>query len=828
MPTLLTTSSSALRPSSGLGGDSGIAVAVAAPVASNIKKHASPNQPSITLNFQGVDFCLQPSDRNGEVSYKTCCPTNSKDDGNNNKEEGVIIVSLRSFTGTLVVSQSPDGGKVLIRPVSATPQDVPTTASSTTRHRGSGIATTVVEEPNSPDIATGSAKTSNSNNSKGPKKVSPGQQKLPFGKASAKEKKKVAAAANRQSKTQQQPTTKSVVSNHNKHHHDARKKRSQSFINNSEEGPDDDNDDMATADTPKMSSSTKRTRLGDISNNKTYSLDTTTTAEGETGSGDLIKAVAAAGEDAGAAKNDDVDLMVPCQQPTQEEEDNNELLGHDYLSSVPDFSQTMDSGSTNNTAAAAMTMTSSESDTVVVDDAVVENLHSDSDNKGKRNNVAKSSIKETSVQDILDRVNSSGDSVASTKKDEVEDEDVATHMETEDDRFTQTEETDVVEGATKNDTAQIVEDDMVATTAAAITTTSVSRAHGPPCARWGATMCQIHDDQILVYGGQSYDLEGNACIMEDVHIYDPKTSTWEKPINSRGEKRQWHSSVYIPSRKQIIAFGGETVDPVSAAKGKEKIVISDTLRVLDTDIMLWYPPAATGDVPTGRSGHSSAFFPDSNEMVLFGGVRGSKWLNAVSILNIASWVWTTPKVEGMPPKPRSFHSATVVGNKMVIFGGNNKTSCFNTVHVLESIRRRTGDESPSRGNKVCEWKWSHPSVKGKAPFPRTGHSATLLEDGKTICIYGGWDPNEEDEMSGEENIFKSSYLLDTEEWTWKEGPKAQPMGSGTASHEVQDCGPKRSGHQAVLSSVSGEVLVFGGRIPGEALAGDMQKLCPSV
>jgi Galactose oxidase, central domain len=498
------------------------------------------------------------------------------------------------------------------------------------------------------------------------------------------------------------------------------------------------------------------------------------------------------------------DDMMQCQQPTQDD------LGH---LSMPDLSQTVDSSnSIINDSSAVMAMES---------DAGCEECDDTTNNFAHHH-------KNTSVQEILDRANSSADSVASTKKhdDDEEEEEVATFMEDDDDKE------DQVAAAKNSANGQgnypITTSDLHHLVNNTMTEATNSKGHGPPCARWGATMCKIHDDQILVYGGQSYDLEGNACIMEDVHIYNPKLATWEKPINSRGEKRQWHSSVYIPSRKQIIAFGGETIDPVSAAaKNKEKVVISDTLRVLDTDIMLWYPPAATGDVPTGRSGHSSVFFPETNEMVLFGGVRGSKWLNAVSILDISSWVWTTPKVEGMPPKPRSFHSATAVGNKMVIFGGNNKTSCFNTVHVLESIGRASGDESPGKG-KVCEWKWSHPSVKGKAPFPRTGHSATLLEDGKTICIYGGWDPNEEDEMSGEENIFNSSYLLDTEDWTWRDGPKAQPMGSGTASHVVQDCGSKRCGHQAVLNSDNGEILVFGGRIPGEALAGDMQKLLPSL
>jgi hypothetical protein len=667
-------------------------------------------QTSITLRFHGVDFCLQPSDSNGEVSYKS---TSSNDNG--------LLVSLSSFTGTFLVSQSFNGK------ISILARDDKHVGNESTNET---FATTVEEEPNSPDIAA---------SSKSVKEVSPGQQKLSFSKAHKK------ISVKRKSDNQKKRSTKNVVL-----------KRSQAFVQE---------EDAANAKKPKVSSTTKRARLIDISNRD---------------------------RDVNVSVSGVRETFLQCQQPTQDDE-----LRH---SSFPDLSQTMDSSSS-----AAVASNNDFEDVLSAKGIVQTNNRSDS------------------VQDILDRVNSSSDSMASVKDiqgDDDDEEEVATNVDFDEQHNTSMLMMNGGEDVVRRKNTINLESrsDLVNTSS------SITKGHGPPCARWGATMCRIQDDQILVYGGQSYDLEGNACIMSDVHIYNHKTAIWEKPINSRGEKRQWHSSIYVPSRKHIIAFGGETTDLVST--GNSKVILSDTLRVLDTDIMLWYPPAVTGDIPTGRSGHTSVYFPHTNEMVVFGGVRGSKWLNTLSILDISSWVWKTPKVDGMPPKPRSFHSATAVGSKMVIIGGNNKTSCFNTVHVLEAIGMNSNDDASARGKNGCEWKWSQPTIKGNLPFPRTGHSATLLEDGKTICIYGGWDPNEEDEMSGEENIFSSSFLLDTEEWTWKQGPQAQSMGSGTTAYTVQDCGPKRCGHQAVLNPENGEVFVFGGRVPGEALAGDMQKLIP--
>eukprot|EP00429_Kryptoperidinium_foliaceum_P002407 CAMPEP_0176014590 /NCGR_PEP_ID=MMETSP0120_2-20121206/6902_1 /TAXON_ID=160619 /ORGANISM="Kryptoperidinium foliaceum, Strain CCMP 1326" /LENGTH=610 /DNA_ID=CAMNT_0017347537 /DNA_START=59 /DNA_END=1891 /DNA_ORIENTATION=- len=391
--------------------------------------------------------------------------------------------------------------------------------------------------------------------------------------------------------------------------------------------------------------------------------------------------------------------------------------------------------------------------------------------------------KET-VQEILERVNSSNDSIVPDEEEEETKPDKH-HTPAVPESLTMTEqETKVTapKAALENDLPE----------------------YSTPSPRWGHSMTKISEDRVLVYGGQSFDLQGKkSIILSDIHIYNMSKKAWEKPVNCRAEARQWHAAAYLPERGYLLAFGGESYDQFA----------KNSLKVLDTEIMLWFPPSVTGDIPTGRSGHSVTLIPNFS-------LGASKARNGST--RYRSWTpvdgfGSTPKISGSAPKPRSYHSTTAVisgdGYKLVIFGGNNKTHAFNTVHVLE----RVGDD---------EWKWTHPSVTGQAPFPRTGHSATLLEDGKTICIYGGWDPNEEEVEGEQENIFKSSYLLDTETWAWTSGPKAIPGGSGT-DVPMEDCGNKRCGHTAAIHPETGEVLVFGGRIPGEVLAGDFQRLVTS-
>ena len=303
------------------------------------------------------------------------------------------------------------------------------------------------------------------------------------------------------------------------------------------------------------------------------------------------------------------------------------------------------------------------------------------------------------------------------------------------------------------------------------------KSHPAPSPRWGHSSTLIDSDRLFIYGGQS-----ETGTLQDLFVYSMATNKWSKPVNCEGLPRQWHTATYLPERQLLISFGGE------APNKKGKISTTDQVMVLDTELMLWYPPSVSGQIPSGRSGHTANLLPNTNDLLIFGGVKGRKWTNSVALLDISRWKWSVLKIVGDGPRPRSYHSATPILKSshkcwLVIFGGNDSVKSYNTVHVLET------------NNNI--WTWIHPMCSGDLPPPRTGHCATLLDDQSTIMIYGGWDPNTDDEDI-EDIILKDVYLLDTTTWTW--------------TKVKNDVGSRRVGHTSLLSG--SDVLVFGGRTPG--------------
>lgn len=165
--------------------------------------------------------------------------------------------------------------------------------------------------------------------------------------------------------------------------------------------------------------------------------------------------------------------------------------------------------------------------------------------------------------------------------------------------------------------------------------------------------------------------------------------------------------------------------------------------------------------PLPRWKHSACTY-DKKFMLIFGGFHSSMTrLNDVWVLDTVTLTWSRPggstasftprgnhivsKCHPLCPSPRGAHTASVVDGVMWVFGGYGGVGYsrrdYNDVHLFDI--------------EAEEWVKA-PALKGTAPKPRSGHSASVVDE--KIFIFGGWNSVEQ---------FSDLFILDTTLNTWQ-------------------------------------------------------------
>lgn len=258
---------------------------------------------------------------------------------------------------------------------------------------------------------------------------------------------------------------------------------------------------------------------------------------------------------------------------------------------------------------------------------------------------------------------------------------------------------------------------------------------------------------------------------------------WRRVFNTTGpQPRPRHGHRAINIKELMVVFGG----------GNEGIV--DELHVYNTITNQWFVPAMKGDVPPGCAAYG--FVCEGTRMFIFGGmIEYGKYSNELYELQATKWEWRKMQPEApdndVAPCPRLGHSFTLVGERILLFGGlanesddpkNNIPKYLNDLYILET-----------RGAHSHNGKWIVPKTYGESPPPReshTGVSFTCKNTGKLyLLIYGG--------MSG--CRLGDLWLLDIETMTW-----SKPCTRGRAPLP-------RSLHSATM--INNKMYVFGGWVP---------------
>ncbi|DBA03229.1 TPA: hypothetical protein N0F65_011588 [Lagenidium giganteum] len=154
---------------------------------------------------------------------------------------------------------------------------------------------------------------------------------------------------------------------------------------------------------------------------------------------------------------------------------------------------------------------------------------------------------------------------------------------------------------------------------------------------------------------------------------------------------------------------------------------------------------APEDMPPPRWRHSAILFND-RQIIIFGGFAAEKRMNDLWVFDTELRVWEQPHAnsfwEGVP-QCRGAHSATMVGNKMYIFGGYGGNGYgrtdFNDLHAVD----------------LRTWKWEEIQTEGERPEVRSGHQTCLVRD--QLFVIGGWNSFKQ---------FNDLFVCDLKTNTW--------------------------------------------------------------
>lgn len=72
------------------------------------------------------------------------------------------------------------------------------------------------------------------------------------------------------------------------------------------------------------------------------------------------------------------------------------------------------------------------------------------------------------------------------------------------------------------------------------------------------------------------------------------------------------------------------------------------------------------------------------KIYMFGGYDGVRCFNTVDILDLDTFTWMQPTIHGPnPPGPRNAHTMTVLGNRLIMFGGHSGTKHLRDLYTLD-------------------------------------------------------------------------------------------------------------------------------------------------
>mmetsp|Transcript_3978 Transcript_3978/g.11502 ORF Transcript_3978/g.11502 Transcript_3978/m.11502 type:complete len:812 (+) Transcript_3978:116-2551(+) len=251
---------------------------------------------------------------------------------------------------------------------------------------------------------------------------------------------------------------------------------------------------------------------------------------------------------------------------------------------------------------------------------------------------------------------------------------------------------------------------------------SQANVQGPEPAPRGGHSGTLIGSELFIYGGAS-----PLQTFGDVFKLDLIKREWAQGYTIGSArvpgKRTGHAAT-SDGRGHLFVFGGYSGQGsllndlwmLRAVEGARK---SHTRGVFEAS---WVKLPAFGNVPSPRSGHSLTLY--GRKLLLFGGVLESgKVSNELFVYDLDSQTWVPFALDGVSPAPRQGHAALRHGSEIAVVGGcdtsEEKSTCYNDAWSFSPI----------------DMQWTPRTSDAITWFARSGHSATFSR-GK-MFTFGG-------------------------------------------------------------------------------------------
>lgn len=245
-------------------------------------------------------------------------------------------------------------------------------------------------------------------------------------------------------------------------------------------------------------------------------------------------------------------------------------------------------------------------------------------------------------------------------------------------------------------------------------------------ARFNHSSSLLPDGKVLVAGGFGL---ADAPGLASAEVYDPAADTWT-PTPAMAGGRGLHTATVLPDGKVLVAAGNEVgVFRRTAAEATSTTVTNGlasappngkgevaTAELYDPATAGW---SATGALKKARSNQTATLLKTGKVLVV-GGFSPSGELDSAELYDPAAGTWelTAPLTS-----PRTIHTAALLPDGQVLIAGQVGSSGS----ILSATVPTADLYDPVTG------KWKRAADMGT---PRTGHSATVLADGR-VLVTGG-------------------------------------------------------------------------------------------